>query len=194
MTEEPAGEKRGLIRGLGPWDAALVTIGSVLGTGIFITTGDMARAMPHAGLLLLAWLAGGLLTLAGALTYAELGALFPRTGGQYLILKTAYGKPVGFLYCWALLTVIQSGAIGIIAIIFIQYAVALVGHECFESDAPVCADAAIFHLAFIQELNERGPRDVQHVRRLLRGEFHVIGDRRCWCCRFHCWFRVLLQS
>src|SRR5260221_1999715 len=97
MAEQPVGETRGLVRGLGPWDAALVTIGSVLGTGIFITTGDMARALPHPGLILLAWLLGGLLTLAGALSYAELGALFPRAGGQYVFLKEAYGPVVGLL-------------------------------------------------------------------------------------------------
>ena len=59
-----------LVRGLGAWDAALLTIGSILGTGIFITTGDIARVVLHAGLILALWLLGGVLTLAGALTYA----------------------------------------------------------------------------------------------------------------------------
>jgi APA family basic amino acid/polyamine antiporter len=68
----------GLVRGLGTWDVTLVTVGSVLGTGIFITTGDIARVLPHAGLILLVWVVGGLVTMAGALTYAELGGLFPR--------------------------------------------------------------------------------------------------------------------
>ena len=80
-----------LVRKLGAWDATLITIGSVLGSGVFITTGDIARSLPHAGLILLVWLVGGLLTLAGALTYAELGAMFPRAGGQYHFLKEAYG-------------------------------------------------------------------------------------------------------
>ena len=121
MAEEPVGETRGLVRGLGPWDAALVTIGSILGTGIFITTGDMARALPHPGLLLLAWLVGGLLTLAGALTYAELGALFPRAGGQYVFLKEAYGPVVGFLFGWAAFWVIMSGGIATLAVGFGEY-------------------------------------------------------------------------
>src|SRR5207247_8870956 len=99
-----------LVRRLGPCDAALVTIGSVLGTGIFITTGDMARSLPHPGLILLAWLVGGVLTLARALTYAELGALFPRAGGQYVFLKEAYGPLWGFLRGWPALTVLQAGA------------------------------------------------------------------------------------
>ncbi|HPW54365.1 MAG TPA: amino acid permease [Thermoanaerobaculaceae bacterium] len=71
-----------LVRGLGAWDAASLTIGAMVGTGIFITTGDIARVLPHAGLITLVWLAGGLLTLAGALTYAELGVMFPRAGGM----------------------------------------------------------------------------------------------------------------
>ncbi|HSN86113.1 MAG TPA: amino acid permease, partial [Thermoanaerobaculia bacterium] len=84
--EEPAeapaspGSGPGLVRGLGTWDAALLTIGSVVGTGIFLTTGDMARVLPDPVLILWVWAAGGLLTLAGALTYAELGVLFPRSG------------------------------------------------------------------------------------------------------------------
>ena len=72
MSSTPDRQERSLVRGLGPWDVTLITIGSVLGSGIFITSGDMARVLPHAGLLLLVWLVGGLLTLAGALTYSEL--------------------------------------------------------------------------------------------------------------------------
>ncbi|MBE3135666.1 MAG: amino acid permease, partial [Acidobacteria bacterium] len=72
-----------LVKGLSTWDGALITIGSILGTGIFITTADIARVMPHAGLILLVWVVGGVLTMAGALSYAELGAMFPRAGGLY---------------------------------------------------------------------------------------------------------------
>ena len=74
----------GLVRGLGAWDAALVTIGSVLGTAVFITTADIARVLPHPGLIVAVWALGGALTLAGALTYAELGAMFPEAGGIYV--------------------------------------------------------------------------------------------------------------
>src|SRR6266851_10405542 len=91
----------GLLRALGVRDGALITIGSVVGTGIFLTTSDMARTLPHPGLIVLVWLVGGLLTLAGALTYAELGVLFPRAGGIYDFLKEAYGPLWGFLYGWA---------------------------------------------------------------------------------------------
>jgi basic amino acid/polyamine antiporter, APA family len=98
------------------WDATLLVIGSMLGGGIFITTGDMARVLPHQGMILLVWVVGGALTLAGALTYAELGAMFPRAGGIYHFLKEAYGPLPGFLYGWACFLVIMSGGIAGIAV------------------------------------------------------------------------------
>jgi APA family basic amino acid/polyamine antiporter len=110
-----------LVRGLTAWDGALITVGSVLGTGIFITTGDIARALPHAGLILLLWVLGGALTLAGALSYAELGAMFPRAGGQYHFLKEAYGPLWGFLFGWASFLVIMSGGIATLAVGFGEY-------------------------------------------------------------------------
>src|SRR5262245_4959408 len=111
----------GLIRGLSAWDAALVTIGSVLGSGVFLTTGSIARLVPHEGLILLLWAAGGLVTLAGALTYAELGALYPRAGGQYEFLKVVYGPLWGFLFGWAAFLVIMTGGIATMAVGFGQY-------------------------------------------------------------------------
>jgi APA family basic amino acid/polyamine antiporter len=78
-----------LVRALGAWDGASLTIGAVIGTGIFLTAGDVARALPHPLLALGAWLAGGLLVLAGALSYAEMGAMYPRAGGLY----TSCAKP-----------------------------------------------------------------------------------------------------
>ena len=111
----------GLVRALGPWDGALITIGAVVGTGIFLTTSDMARALPHPGLILLVWLVGGLLSLAGALTYAELGVLFPRAGGIYDFLKEAYGPLWGFLYGWASFFVIMSGGIAALSVGFGEY-------------------------------------------------------------------------
>jgi APA family basic amino acid/polyamine antiporter len=103
------------------WDATLVTVGSILGTGIFITTADIARVLPHSGLILLLWLLGGLVTLAGALTYAELGGLFPRAGGQYHFLKEAYSPFWGFLYGWAAFLVIMTGGIATLAVGFGVY-------------------------------------------------------------------------
>lgn len=111
-----------LRREIGALDGALLTVGGVVGTGIFLTASDVARALPHAGLVLLVWLAGGLLTLAGALTYGELGAMFPRAGGLYHFLKEAYGTLAGFLYGWTAFLVIMSGGIAAIAVGFARYA------------------------------------------------------------------------
>jgi APA family basic amino acid/polyamine antiporter len=111
----------GLVRGLGRWDATMLTVGSVIGTGIFITTADIARVLPHQGMILALWVFGGLLTLAGALSYGELGALYPRAGGMYHYLKEAYGTFVGFLYGWACFLVIMSGGIAALAVAFGEY-------------------------------------------------------------------------
>ncbi|HUP22537.1 MAG TPA: amino acid permease [Thermoanaerobaculia bacterium] len=110
-----------LARRLGTWDAVLITVGSVIGTGIFLTTSDIARELPSATLILGVWVLGGVLTLCGALTYGELGAMFPRAGGIYHFLKEAYGTPVGFLYGWAAFLVIMSGGIAALAVAFGEY-------------------------------------------------------------------------
>ncbi|MGH9261190.1 MAG: amino acid permease, partial [Acidimicrobiales bacterium] len=89
--------------------------------GIFLTTADIARVLPHGGMILLVWLVGGLLSLAGALTYGELGAMLPRAGGMYHFLKEAYGPLPGFLYGWACFLVIMSGGIAAIAVGFGVY-------------------------------------------------------------------------
>jgi APA family basic amino acid/polyamine antiporter len=126
-TAESVADDRGgpppvaLVRALGAWDGALITIGAVVGTGIFLTTSDMARVLPHPGLILLVWLVGGLLALAGALTYAELGVLFPTAGGIYDFLKEAYGPLWGFLYGWASFFVIMSGGIAALSVGFGEY-------------------------------------------------------------------------
>ena len=91
-------EKTSLVRQLGLFDTMMITIGIVIGSGIFLTTGLMAKGIPSASLILLAWLFGGLHALAGALTYAELGASMPQAGGQYVYLREAYGPFYGFLF------------------------------------------------------------------------------------------------
>ena len=115
---DPGEKTPSLARSLTARDGALLTIGSIVGTGIFLTTGHMASALPHPGLILLAWVLGGLLTLSGALTYAELGTLFPRAGGLYVFLKEAYGPLWGFLYGWTAFLVIMSGGIAALAVAF----------------------------------------------------------------------------
>jgi APA family basic amino acid/polyamine antiporter len=120
-TARAAAEQPELLRALGTWDGALITVGAVVGSAIFLTTSDVARALPHAGLILLVWAVGGLLTVAGALTYAELGAMFPRAGGQYHFLKEAYGPLWAFLFGWASFLVIMSGGIATLGVGFGEY-------------------------------------------------------------------------
>lgn len=110
-----------LIRRLGLFDSAMVMMGIVIGSGIFLTTGIMAKSLPSAGLILLAWLIGGLLTLAGALTYAELGAALPEAGGQYVYLREAYGSLAAFLFGWILFLVYMTGGIAALALAFAEY-------------------------------------------------------------------------
>ena len=110
-----------LVRRLGLFDSTMVMVGIVIGSGIFLTTGIMAKSIPSTGLILLAWLVGGLLTLAGALTYAELGASMPAAGGQYVYLREAYGPMAGFLFGWILFLVYMTGGIAALALAFAEY-------------------------------------------------------------------------
>ncbi len=89
-----------LIRGLGPWAAAAIVVGTMIGTGIFIVPADMARNAGSVGMVLLVWILGGVLTLCGALSYAELGAAIPEAGGEYAYIRRAYGPAWGFLQGW----------------------------------------------------------------------------------------------
>ena len=111
-----------LQRGLGPLDATMIVIGSMIGSGIFITSAESTRLLGAPGWLLLAWTMAGLLTIAGALCCAELAAMLPRAGGQYVFLRSAYGPSVGFLFGWTLFLVIQTGTIAAVAIAFAKFA------------------------------------------------------------------------
>ncbi|MFC2164387.1 APC family permease [Acidobacteriota bacterium] len=110
-----------LARKLGLFDSTMMMVGIVIGSGIFLTTGIMAKSIPSAGLILLAWLIGGLLILAGALTYAELGAAMPDAGGQYVYLREAYGPLFGFLFGWKLFLVNMTGSIAALGVAFAVY-------------------------------------------------------------------------
>jgi APA family basic amino acid/polyamine antiporter len=99
----------------------MVAIGSCIGSGIFVTPAQIAGLIPSSGLILLVWALGGLITLTGALTFGELGSLFPKAGGIYVFLKEAYGGWLGFLYGWAYLVIITSGSIAVISLAFAHY-------------------------------------------------------------------------
>jgi basic amino acid/polyamine antiporter, APA family len=123
VTTPPAGAAadESLVRAIGLGSAILFVAGSVIGSGIFLTTGNMAVSIPSAALLLTAWILGGVLAIAGGLTYAEMGAMFPRSGGVYVFLSEAFGPLVGFLYGWAALLVVISGGLAAVSVGFAEY-------------------------------------------------------------------------
>ncbi len=108
-------------RGLGLYDSTMVVVGSMIGSGIFIVSADMARTIGSAGWLLVAWMITGVLTMIGALSYGELAAMMPRAGGQYVYLREAFSPLWGFLYGWTLFMVIQTGTIAAVAVGFARY-------------------------------------------------------------------------
>ncbi len=121
--ERPAEERRPehLERGLGLLDATMIVVGSMIGSGIFITSAESTRLVGAPGWLLAAWALAGLLTITGALCCAELAAMMPRAGGQYVFLREAYGPAVGFLFGWSLFLVIQTGTIAAVAVAFARF-------------------------------------------------------------------------
>ncbi len=108
-------------RGLGLYDSTMVVVGSMIGSGIFIVSADMARLVGSPGWLLLAWLVTGVLTVTAALSYGELAAMMPRAGGQYVYLREAFSPLWGFLYGWTLFLVIQTGTIAAVAVAFARF-------------------------------------------------------------------------
>ncbi|HEX6368314.1 MAG TPA: amino acid permease [Longimicrobium sp.] len=108
-------------RGLSLLDATMLVVGSMIGSGIFIVSADIARQMNSPGGLLLVWVVTGLITVAGALSYGELAAAMPRAGGQYVFLREGLGHLPGFLYGWTLFMVIQTGTIAAVAVAFASF-------------------------------------------------------------------------
>ncbi len=149
-------------RALGPFDATMVVIGGIIGSGIFINPFIVAQRLDSAPLVLGAWAAGGAIALVGALAYAELGAIAPRAGGQYVYLRDAYHPLAGFLYGWALLAVIETGAIAAVAITFATYALRLAGHP---QAAPV--PLAIGALVVLSAINYVGVKPGSRVLNVL---------------------------
>jgi len=110
-----------LVKGLGLLDSTMIVVGSMIGSGIFIVSADIARQVQSPGLLLIVWLVTGVMTMIGALSYGELAAAMPRAGGQYIYLRESFGPLWGFLYGWSLLAVIQTATIAAVAIAFAKF-------------------------------------------------------------------------
>ena len=158
-------------RSLGLLDATMLVAGSMIGSGIFIVSSEMARDTGSAGWLLVLWLVTGLITVAAALSYGELAGMMPAAGGQYVYLQRAYGKLIAFLYGWTVFMVIQTGVIAAVAVAFSKYtsvffpelnnALLSVGEGFKITYAQLLAIGSIVLLTF---LNSRGIRNGKLVQ------------------------------
>jgi basic amino acid/polyamine antiporter, APA family len=154
-----------LARKLGPFDAAMIVMGGIIGAGIFANPSVVARHVPSQTLILAAWATGGAIALLGAFIYAELAALRPEVGGQYAYLRDAWHPSVAFLYGWALLLVIQSGGMAAVAVAFAQYTKELTG---LTAPAWLIAVVTLAILTLINCLGVRSGANTQTVLMLLK--------------------------
>jgi APA family basic amino acid/polyamine antiporter len=127
---------------LGLLDGTMLVVGSMIGSGIFIVSADIARQVGSAGWLTLIWLISGLITVIAAVSYGELSAMFPKAGGQYVYLKEAYNKLIAFLYGWSFFAVIQTGTIAAVGVAFSKFAAYL-----YE---PLSDENVLFELGFFK--------------------------------------------
>lgn len=126
MFAETKRPTTGLVRGLGQLDATMIVVGILIGSGIFIVSAESSRLVGAPGWLLLVWLLAGLMTITGSQCCAELAAMMPRAGGQYVFLREAYGPGVAFSFGWALFLITQTGAIAAVAVAFASFSGVLI--------------------------------------------------------------------
>ena len=157
MSERADGQPR-LVRRLGLFDATMLVMGGIIGSGIFLNPAEVARHVDTPLLIVGVWLIGGLIAIAGAFVYAELAARRPEVGGQYAYLRDAWGPMPAFLYGWSLLLVIQSGGMAAVAITFARYFLELTHLPL--PDGAVAA-AALLLLTAINCLGVRAGSNVQ---------------------------------
>lgn len=158
--------------GLGLLDSTMLVIGSMIGSGIFIVSADIARTVGSPGLLLLVWLITGLITVTGALSYGELAGMMPHAGGQYVYLREAYNPLVGFLYGWTSFLVIQTGTIAAVAVAFARFTAVLVPSlgeqnillEIGKFHVSAAQLFAILSIAVLTYVNSRGLREGKFVQ------------------------------
>lgn len=147
-VELPKGK---LKKALGPIDGAAIVVGAIIGAGIFRVPGLVGEHLPAPFLVILAWVAGGLISLVGALCYAELSAMFPKSGGDYLYVKHTYGEGTAFVLGWTKALVIQAGSIASVAFIFATY-----WKVFFPANQFVIKLIAVTSILFLTWINIRG--------------------------------------
>jgi basic amino acid/polyamine antiporter, APA family len=167
MQDSPSSTQTGprLVRRLGLFDATMIVMGGIIGSGIFINPYVVARQLHSPFLILGVWGLGGLIALAAAFIWAELAALRPEVGGQYAYLREAFHPSVAFLYGWALLLVIQTGGMAAVAVTFARYFVELTHLPITDSLVAVLALAS---LTIINCLGVRSGSTVQSVLMVLK--------------------------
>ncbi len=146
------------------WDAVMIVMGSMIGSGIFIVSADIMRNLGSGYWMIVVWLITAAMTVAAAISYGELSAMFPKAGGQYTYITEIFGKPMGFLYGWGMFTVIQTGTIAAVAVAFGKFTAYLI--PSLNDAAPIFQSGdfkitwiqilAIFVILFLTFVNTRG--------------------------------------
>jgi APA family basic amino acid/polyamine antiporter len=164
-------------------DSTFLVIGAIVGSGIFMTTGFIAEYLPSPFMILIIWLLGGFFAMSGALAFAELGAMYPQAGGQYIYLREAYGRWAGFLYGWGFFWVIECGGVAALAVGFAEYfgyfvpalstkayllKFSLLGFDYSLSAGQLIAVASILFLSAINYLGIKSGIVVQNIFTFLR--------------------------
>lgn len=162
-------------RELGLLDGTMLVVGSMIGSGIFIVSSDMARQVGSAGWLMLLWLMTGVMTMIAAVSYGELSAMFPKAGGQYVYLQEAYNKLIAFLYGWSFFAVIQTGTIAAVGVGFSKFAAYL--FPAFSNEnilleigffkLNAAQIVSIITIVFLTYLNSKGVKDSKTLQTVL---------------------------
>lgn len=162
-------------RELGLLDGTMLVVGSMIGSGIFIVSADIARQVGSAGWLTLIWLISGLITIIAAVSYGELSAMFPKAGGQYVYLKEAYNKLIAFLYGWSFFAVIQTGTIAAVGVAFSKFAAYLyeplsdenILYELGSFKLNAAQIVSIFTIVLLTFINSRGVKNGKILQTVL---------------------------
>jgi len=183
MNHQKTQDSPQLLRKMNLLDSTFLVIGAIVGSGIFMTTGFIAEYLPSPLMILIVWLLGGFFALSGALAFAELGAMYPRAGGQYIYLREAYGPWAGFLYGWGFFWVIECGGVAALAVGFAEYfgyfvpalstktyflKFSLFGFDYTLSAGQLVAVASILFLSAINYIGIKSGIVVQNIFTLLR--------------------------
>lgn len=187
-------------RELGLLDGTMLVVGSMIGSGIFIVSADIARQVGSAGWLILIWVLTGIVTVIAAVSYGELSAMFPKAGGQYVYLKEAYNKLIAFLYGWSFFAVIQTGTIAAVGVAFSKFAAYLyeplsdtnILYTVGNFNLNAAQIVSIITIILLTYINSRGVKNgkllqtfltiikILSLAGLILGGFFIAANREVW--------------